>query len=397
MSSLKTRVNNIEFKTPFILASGPPTRTGEMIARAFRAGWGGAVTKTICLNHDQMNDVSPRIVGVENGLKNIELISTRSPEEWAEDIRLLKCNYPEHVVIASISAEADNIEGWQNLACMMEAAGANLLELNFSCPHGLPDMNMGATCSDNPELAGGIVKVVKKAVKIPVWAKLSPNVTSIKHLAATCVKNGADGITAINTVRGFAGIDIETGMPKLNVAGSTAYGGISGKAIKPVALKAVSEIAEFVDCSVSAAGGISSWEDSVEFLLLGASTLQVCTEAMLNGYNIVKKLQEGVKSYLEKHKYSSIQELKGRSLRYIKPISCINNSEVLMPEIKHEACIKCKKCFESCFESGYQAININGSGFPEIDKSKCSGCGLCSITCPVRCISLRIKENLTSI
>lgn len=389
MSSL-----NIEINNPFILASGPPTRTGEMIAEAFKAGWGGAVTKTICLNYEQMTDVSPRVIKVNGGMKNIELISNRPPEDWAEDIRFLKREFPKNTIIASISAEANNSKAWEKLTILMQKAGADVLELNFSCPHGLPELGMGTTCSDFPDIAGNIVKIIKTASKIPIWAKLSPNVTNIGHLAKICIENGADGITAINSVKGFAGVDIETGLPRLNVANSTTYGGISGEIIKPFALKAVSEIASAVDCRISAVGGVKNWQDAVEFILLGASTVQICTEVMLNGYEIINNLQNGLSEYLKKHKINSISDIKGNSLVHIKPYAGLDNSVKATPVFEYSKCIKCRKCVKTCFESGYQAITTSNSGFPDVNMEKCSGCGLCKIICPVKCIELAEKEKI---
>jgi len=364
-------------KDPFILASGPPTRTAEMISAAFKAGWNSAVTKTICLNHEDMVDISPRIYSLENGIKNIELISSIPAEQWAKDIAYLKKTYPKKSVIASISAEACNPSGWQELTEMMQAAGADALELNFSCPHGLPEKGMGNTCSDNPEIAAEITKMVKMVSSIPVWVKLSPNVTSISDLAQMCADSGADCITAINTVKGFAGVDIETGKPV-----SQVYGGISGPAIKPVALKAVSEISALAGCPVSAVGGVSKWQDAVEFILLGASSVQICTAVMLNGYAIIAELQDGLSEYLGE---KTVNDIKGTSLKYISSFSELDKSIKHIPQIDTEKCNKCGRCVISCRDAGYQAINDS----LEINPEKCTGCGLCAAVCPVGCIQLK--------
>ncbi len=363
-------------KDPFILGSGPPTRTAEMISRAFSTGWNSAVTKTICLNHKEMVDVSPRIYRLKNGLKNIELISALPAEQWAREINALKEKYPDKTIIASISAEANNTKAWQELAVMMQEAGSNALELNFSCPHGLPEKSMGNTCSDIPEAAASITRAVKEVSKIPVWVKLSPNITSIIHLAGLCVKNGADCITATNTVKGFAGLDISTGKPELPV-----YGGLSGNMIKPVALKAVSEIVSKVKCPVSASGGVSNWQDAVEFLLLGASSVQVCTEVMFNGYKVIDKLKSGLADYLGE---KSIDGVRGASLKYITSFSELDKTVKLKAKIDRKSCINCKKCYISCRDAGYQAIEED----IRINSEKCTGCGLCGCVCPVRCIEM---------
>ncbi len=381
-----------KFLNPFILASGPPTRTGDMIARAFKLGWAGAVTKTISLNYKQMIDVSPRIAEINGGFQNIELVSPRPPEDWADDIKRLKAEYSDNTVIASITAEADKFADWHKLTLMMQQAGADVLELNFSCPHGLPEMGMGATCSDSPQIAADIVEEIKKVSMIPVWAKLSPNVPNISLLADICAKSGADGITAINTVKGFAGIDIETGMPKINVAGSSAYGGISGGLIKPVAMKAVSEIASSVNIAVSAAGGIRNWRDAVEFIMLGASTVQICTEVMLNGYEIITELNNGLYEYFKRHNINSMEEIKGKSLKYIKSHSELDNDRVSYAVIDENKCVNCGKCYKACEDSGYQAIIQNYAAMPVIAKEKCTGCGLCKIVCPLNCIELTLNK-----
>jgi dihydropyrimidine dehydrogenase (NAD+) subunit PreA len=243
-------------------------------------------------------------------------------------------------------------------------------------------MGMGNTCSDIPELAANIVKAVKDVATIPVWAKLSPNVTSIKHLAVLCANAGADGISAINTVKGFAGIDIETGMPKMNVGGSTTHGGLSGSIIKPIALKAVADIALSVNCPISGMGGIMNWQDSMEFVMLGASTVQICTEAMLNGYGIIHGLKKGMESYLDRHGIKSLQDVCGKSLKYIKNHSALDNSCKFIPQIKTEKCVKCGKCRISCCDAGFQAVSIKSDNFPEVDRLKCTGCGLCHASCP---------------
>lgn len=372
-------------KDPFILASGPPTRNAEMISRAFKIGWNSAVTKTICFNHEDMVEVSPRIHRLENGIQNLELISPVPAGHWAKDIKGLKQKFPDKAIIASISAIAGDNIGWRKLAKMMQEAGADALELNFSCPHGLPEKGMGNTCSDLPEVAAEITRAVKSITTIPVWVKLSPNVTNISYLAQLCVKSGADCITAINTVKGYAGIDIKTGKPKHEINGMSSYGGLSGQMIKPLALKAVAEIAQTVDCQISAVGGISTWQDAVEFIMLGASNVQICTEVMLNGYEIIHDLREGLSGYLRN---KALDDIRGTSLRYVTSFYKLDKTIKIKPEIDNTSCVKCGKCFVSCRDAGYQAIKYSKDCYPEISKEKCTGCGLCSSVCPVNCMKL---------
>lgn len=394
MKKLAVKYNNIEFQNPYILASAPPTRNAEMIARAFDLGWAGAVTKTICLNYKEMSNTSPRLYAFKGGsstygLQNIELISDKSPQEWIKEIKFLKEAYPEKIIIASISAEANNLSGWQELSQMMQNAGADILELNLSCPHGLPELGMGRACCEVPDISAKITKAVKEVSDIPVWVKLSASVNDINYLAKLCLLSGADGITAINTVRGFAGIDIETGIPNFNVDGKSTFGGLSGKIIKPIALQAVAEIASSNNCFISASGGINSWQDAVEFALLGASTTQICTKVMLEGYDVISSLLSGLNNYLERHNYNSFQEITGKSLKNLSLYENLNKKTILNPVINKKTCIKCGKCYVSCLESGYQSINFRKESFPEVIPEKCSGCGLCKLVCPANSINFQ--------
>jgi len=396
MADLRVNYKNIEFQNPFILASAPPTRNAQMIARAFEAGWAGAVTKTICHNYKEMDGLSPRIHGykINNsvaGLQNIELISNRSPQEWAEDIKYLKQNYPKKIVIASISAEAENYADWQTLAVMMQKAGADILELNISCPHGLPEKSMGAACSTVDYYPVMITEAVKAVAKIPIWIKLSSAHNDINNLARLCLDAGIDGFCAVNTVKGFSGIDIETGSPHFSIDGKSTFGGFSGSIIKPVGLMCVSQIAKNSKCFISASGGINSWQDGVEYLLLGASTLQVCTKVMLEGYDTINSLLTGLSDYMEKHNFNSLSEIIGKSLKNIKKFEDLNQESKFLPEIDINTCVKCGKCYISCRDAGYQAINYSEINIPEINLNKCAGCGLCAVVCPINCIQANLS------
>jgi len=392
MADLTLKFRKTKFQNPFILASGPATRNAEMISSAFDVGWAAAVTKTICLNYEEMASISPRFYSykTENnlaGLQNLELISDRSPKDWVEDIKYLKNNYPDRVIIASISAEAYNYADWQSLAIRMQDAGADILELNLSCPHGLPEKSMGSACCNLPDLPVSITAAVKNVINIPVWVKLSSDYNDIGRLVEFCLLAGADGITAINTVKGFSGIDIETGYPNFNIDGNSTFGGFSGSIIKPIALRCVAEVAKTNKCFVSGSGGINSWEDAVEFMLLGASTVQICTKVMIEGVDIVNSMISGLADYLERHNYESVRDIIGKSLNKISNFENLNKNSKAFPKIDKETCIKCGKCFISCRDAGYQAINFSVDNLPEINLKNCTGCGLCGIVCPVSAIS----------
>ena len=393
MSRLEIKKQGITYINPFLLASSPATRTAEMIKRGFEAGWAGAVLKTICLCPETMIDVNQRIYAYKNkssilGLKNIEMISNRPVELWAKEIRKLKNEFPDRIIIASIMAEGENLQDWQELTEILQDAGADAVELNLSCPNGVPERGMGSYISEIPDLCGKITAAVKKVSKVPVWAKLSPNVTDISLIAFSCLQSGADGITAINTLKGFAGIDIESLQPNLNIGDLSTYGGFSGKIIKPYALKAVSEIAKQHSCYISATGGISNWQDAVEFILLGASSLQICTEVLLKSYNIINPLINGLNNYLERHSRSSIEDIIGVGLEKIDDYGKLDKNIKYKASINKNDCIKCGKCFVSCMDGGYQAINREIDETYSIDNDKCAGCGLCQHVCPANAVSM---------
>ncbi|MEI7474071.1 MAG: NAD-dependent dihydropyrimidine dehydrogenase subunit PreA [bacterium] len=402
MKKLSFKHNNVEFINPFLLASSPITRNAEMIMRGFDAGWGGAVLKTLNLCPETMNNVSQRMYGYKVkssvlGLKNIEMISDRSIESWVDDIKLMKDKYPDRVIVASIMAEGVNSDEWQKLTEITQEAGSDIIELNLSCPNGVPERGMGSYCSELPHLCGDIVKTVKQVSKIPVWAKLSPNVTSISYLAECCLAQGADGIVAINTVKGFAGINIDTLQPNLPINGLSTYGGFSGPIVKPMALKAVSEIAnDHNNCYISATGGISTWQDAIEFMLLGASSLQLCTEVMYKGYDVIQPILEGVESYLSKHNYASLESIVGLALDKVTNYGSLDNKIKYYAEISQDTCRNCGRCITACNDGGYQAISKNNSNY-EIAKEKCVGCGFCQSVCSVGSIKMNLLEQAAKV
>jgi len=393
MNKLKIEKQGIIYPNPFLLAASPITRTAEMIRRGFKAGWGGAVLKTISLCPETMTDVSQRICVYKNkssliGLNNIEMTSNRPIEVWVKEINELKKEFPDRIIIASIMAEGEKLQEWQELAETLQDAGVDTIELNLSCPNGVPERGMGSFISEIPDLCGKITEAVKKVSKVPVWAKLSPNIPDISFLAFSCLQGGADGITAINTLKGFAGIDIESLQPKLNIGGVSTYGGFSGNIVKPFALKAVSEIAKDNACYISATGGISNWQDAVEFMLLGASSLQICTEVMLKGHDVINSLIGGLEDYLERHSYTSLEDLIGLGLQKVDDYGKLDKNVKYQANINTESCKKCGECFTSCMDGGYQAINQKDNKTFSINVDKCVGCGLCQYVCPANAISM---------
>jgi len=380
----------LELENPFILASGPPTRNAEMILKGFEAGWAGAVTKTISLSPTK--NPRPRLAVTDrHNLFNIELISTDSAVIWSKWNKTIKRQAPDKILIASIMAAA-NTKDWQKLAKMTADSGADAIELNISCPHGMPEQGMGSLIGQNPILTGKIVKAVKKAVKIPVIAKLTPNVTDISIIARSCKEHGADALSGINTVKSLAGIDIETCLPLPNVKGKSTYGGYSGKGVKPIALRCISEMYHETKMPISAGGGIFNWQDALEFILAGASTIQICTAVMLSDYSLIHKLLTGTKDYLARHRVKHVADLVGLADRNIvrhSALAKINPKAV----IRQDKClrskgIQCTKCHIACHDSAYQAISLHRNQFRVINQL-CDGCGLCFFVCPAKAIRMK--------
>lgn len=389
----------VKFQNPFVLSSSPPTTTGEMIKRAFDAGWAGAVTKTLV--REEIVNVRPRFASLAYpgfpeepkkiyAFENIELVTDRPFSVWLKEIEDIRKSYPDHVIIASLMDDVSHPEGWKEMAKNVEDVGADMIELNMSCPHGMPEKGMGSAIGQDAELAGKVTKWVTEAVEIPVMAKMTPNVTDISQPAKTCVENGASAISAINTVGAIIAVDLDTFVPKPAVAGYSAHGGLSGRAVKPIALKAIATIGQAVDVPISGIGGIATWEDAAEFLLIGASTLQLCTEVMVRGYSIIEDLKDGLSNYMEEHGFASIRDMVGVAQKKMKALSDLSLQYKVVSSVDESKCVKCDICFISCRDAGYQAISLREDRIPIIDEEKCTGCSLCYQVCPVwDCVAMK--------
>jgi len=391
----------VRFKNPFILSSAPPTTTGAMIGRAFKAGWAGAVTKTLVEDAKSIINVTPRLASLgfkdpekrkkkNYALENIELVTDRELSVWLKEIEDLRNKYPDHVVIASIMDDASKPEGWQRMAKKCEDAGASIIELNLSCPHGMPERGMGSAIGQDMELSRRVTSWVAEAVEIPVIAKMTPNVTDVSLVAKACMEAGAKGISAINTVAAIIGVDLDTLVPMPNVSGYSAHGGLSGPAIKPIALKAVASIAQATGAPISGIGGVTTWEDAAEFILLGASTVQVCTAVMFYGYSIIENLTNGLAQYMKTKGFASVGDMVGASLDKLVPFAELDNKTRRKAHIDNNLCIQCDACFISCRDAGYQAITRGSDKVYKVTERLCTGCSLCYQVCPVEgCISLK--------
>jgi len=384
----------LRFENPFVLAAAPPTDGAEMVARGFEAGWAGAILKTTSVESEPVSLVYPMMIGMDldgrrlAALENIDLISERHIDQVEKDVRALKREFPKKVVAASIMGAKK--EHWEELVRRLEAAGVDLIECSFSCPHGMPERGMGSAVGQNPELTERTARWVKEAARrVPVVIKLTPQIADITAAAEAVKRSGADGVTAINTVKGLMGVDLDTFVPYPNVGGYSTYGGISGPAIKPVALRCVAEIARKVDLPISATGGVTTWRDAVEFLLLGARTVQVCTEVMRHGYRVVEDMVDGLSNYLEDKGFSGVGELIGKALPRVVEHSQLPREGRVRAHVDPERCIRCGVCYVACRDGGHQAIRFGADRLAQVDEEKCVGCGFCVTTCPVPdCLTL---------
>jgi dihydropyrimidine dehydrogenase (NAD+) subunit PreA len=389
MADLSIDFVGMHFPNPFLLASAPPTRTAEMIKRAFDAGWGGAVTKSIAL--DPAEDLQPRLQPLRLrkrniGMENVELTTQLTVEDWQREIADIKAAYPDRPLWASIM-DAPVAENWQRLAETMQEAGADALELNVSCPHGMPSKGMGAFIGQNAELTGQVVSWVKKVSKVPVVVKLTPNVTDISFVAQAAKDNGADALCTINTVLGLIGVDLDTLTPVPSVGGVSTYGGYSGPGIKPIALRCVAQIAKATGLPVSGLGGLSTWQDVVEIMAVGASTVQVCTAVMWKGYGIIEKLLPGLENYLDSKGFTNLNSIIGAALPKIVEFPQMPLAPRARASVD-DTCNGCLLCITACSDGGFQAITGLKGEIVTIDGDKCDGCGLCAMVCPLDSITM---------
>jgi dihydroorotate dehydrogenase subfamily 1 len=321
--SLQVEVNGIEFENPFLLASGPPGTNARVIAKSYDLGWAGVVCKTISLDASKVVNVSPRYGKLRSrekgevvGFENIELISDRPFDVWLTELRQLKKEYPRKRLIASIMEEYDKA-AWQEITRAVQETGVDGFELNLSCPHGLPERRMGMAMGENPDLVCEVTGWVKEVSKIPVWAKMTPNVGDPAAPALAAKKGGADGISLINTILSIIAVDLQTLKPQPTVEGNTVPGGYSGQAVRPIALRQVMEVARALPgVPISGMGGIETGSDAAQFLLLGSHTVQVCTGAMLRGYEIITELKDELSRFMVEKGFAQVKEFIGKSLPY---------------------------------------------------------------------------------
>ena len=390
MADLSINLAGIRSPNPFWLASAPPTNTGYQVQRAFEAGWGGAVWKTL---GEPIINTSSRFAAVHfggqrvAGFNNIELISDRPLDVNLREIAETKKRFPDRAVVASLMVEPKR-EKWHEIVKKVEAVGVDGLELNFGCPHGMAERGMGAASGQQPDLVELQTMWVKEVATTPVIVKLTPNITDITATARAAVRGGADAISLINTINSLAGVDLDSWNTVPHVGGKGAHGGYCGPAVKPIALNMVAECARHpeVGVPISGIGGISDWRDTAEFLLMGATGVQVCTAAMHHGFRIVEDMIEGLSDYLDEKGLQSVAELVGQTVPRYSDWGNLDLNYKVVARINRDVCINCNKCHIACEDTSHQCIDMltDPSGaYLEVVEEDCVGCNLCSIVCPV--------------
>lgn len=387
----------IPLENPFLLASSVVASTYDMCARAFEAGWAGAAFKTICSM--DIKEVSPRFSAISGGdgsimgFKNIEQLSDQSVDENMEIIRKLKKKYPSKFILASIMGK-DEVE-WGELARLCEENGADAVELNFSCPN-MAEGGLGSDIGQVPELVERFTRAAKKACGIPVLAKLTPNVAEMSSAAEAAKRGGADGISAINTIKSVMDLNVHTYVASPAVHGWSSFGGYSGNAVRPIALRFISELAQnkaLKGLHISGMGGIETWNDALEFILLGSGSVQVATAVMQYGYRIIDDLKAGLNLYLTEKGFSSVKEAIGLGLDSLsESTDVLERDTIVYPSIDPARCIGCGRCTISCADGGHSALKLDENRRPVLNGRRCVGCHLCRLVCPQGAITPGVKR-----
>ncbi len=378
---LSTDFCGFALTSPFLLASGPATRDADHIARGLEAGWAGAVTKTISTEPSSGLRLSPRFSAVGGGLVNLELLSDRGLESWLKDIESVKRSFPDRMLIASIAAPAYSLGEWRSMAGQCGAAGADALELNLSCPHGLGGRDMGIAAGRSPEIAREVTAAVCEAADVPVLVKLGPGAGDVAAVAAAVERSGAAGVSAVNTVPALGKVDVENLWIEPSPGGLTSPGGLSGAPLKPVALRVVAEVRRATSLEVSGIGGITTWSDACEFILLGARTVQVCTGVMFKGFGLIEDLRSGLTDYMIRNRFAGVRAMEGRLLDMVADYEDLEAGRCV-PRIRADLCLKDDLCYVSCRDAGGGAITLAPDRSPVVDVEKCLGCSLCMQVCP---------------
>ena len=439
---LSCSIAGITSPNPFWLASAPPTNSSHQVLRAFEAGWGGAVWKT--LTNEPIVNVSSRYGAVDYdgrkvmGLNNVELITDRTLDVNLREIRECKERFPDHPIVVSLMVESKR-EAWHEIVKRVEDTGCDGLELNFGCPHGMSERGMGSAVGQVPEYTEMVTAWVKEVARTPVLVKLTPNITDVRYIGRAAKQGGADGIALINTINSIMAVDLDTFNPKPHIDGRGSHGGFCGPAVKPIALNMVHQIAADpeIGLPISGIGGIQAWQDALEHMLLGASGVQVCTAVMHYGFRIVEHFISGMENWMREKGFTRLDDFIGKSVERVGDWNELNLGYKVVAQIDQSTCINCGLCYVSCEDGAHQSINVtqlpedeyaaahgSGNGKPapaeidfsggvrvmagagdgyvnifEINQETCVGCNMCSLVCPVQsCISMKpVEGNIPSV
>jgi dihydropyrimidine dehydrogenase (NAD+) subunit PreA len=407
MADLATRFAGFRSPNPFWLASAPPTDKEYNVVRAFKAGWGGAVWKTLgedppivntCSRYGATSYKGNRVAG----FSNIELITDRPLAINLQEIKQVKRDWPDRALLVSLMVPCDE-ESWKRILAEVEETGADGVELNFGCPHGMSERGMGSAVGQVPDYVEMVTRWCKQHTRMPVVVKLTPNVTSILGPARAAVRGGADAVSLVNTVNSIVGVDLDLMAPEPVVDGKGTHAGYCGPAIKPIALHMVAEIARDPECRnipLSGIGGIESWRDAAEFIALGAGTVQVCTAAMHYGFRIVDDMNDGLARWMAGKGYAGIDDFRGRAVANVRDWQYLNLEYKTIAAIDQDLCIKCGLCHIACEDTAHQAIAAlrdGGGRRYEVIAEECVGCNLCMHVCPVDgCITMQRVDDGSS-
>jgi dihydropyrimidine dehydrogenase (NAD+) subunit PreA len=405
MADLRSNFVGIKSPNPFWLASAPPTDKEYNVVRAFKAGWGGVVWKTLGEEGPPVVNVNgPRYGAIHGadrrllGLNNIELITDRPLEINLQEIKKVKREWKDRALVVSLMVPCEE-EPWKKIVKHVEDTEADGVELNFGCPHGMSERGMGAAVGQVPEYIEMVARWCKQHTRMPVIVKLTPNITDIRKPARAALKGGADAVSLINTINSITHVDLDSFSPMPSIDGKGSHGGYCGPAVKPIALSMVSEIArdqETRGLPISAIGGITTWRDAAEFIAMSAGTAQVCTAAMTYGFRIVEEMKSGLARWMDEKGYATIEDFRGRAVPNVTDWQYLNLNYVAKAKIDQDACIKCGRCYAACEDTSHQAIMKEKDGVRhfEVMDDECVACNLCVEVCPVEgCITMEPMQK----
>ena len=405
MADLTTDFLGIKSPNPFWLASAPPTDKEYNVRRAFEAGWGGVVWKTLGAEGPPVVNVNGPRYGVIHGadrrvlgLNNIELITDRSLEINLEEITRVKRDYPDHAMVVSIMVPCEE-QAWKDILSKVEATGADGIELNFGCPHGMSERGMGAAVGQVPEYIEMVTRWCKQYYSKPVIVKLTPNITDVRLPAAAAKRGGADAVSLINTINSFISVNLDSMSPEPSIDGKGSHGGYCGPAVKPIAMSMVSEIArapETAGLPISGIGGVTTWRDAAEYITLGCGNVQVCTAAMTYGFKVVQEMITGLSQWMDEKGHSTIQDFMGAAIPNTTDWKNLNLNYIAKAEINQADCISCGRCYAACEDTSHQAIAMSDDRMFTVIDAECVACNLCVEVCPVEnCITMVEQETGT--